>query len=767
MIRFTLATIAAIVTIVVASDAPHLLVRTDAATMIDLDELFVASPIVSYQNISLPTEQFVVSPIVSYQQFETSSGYFAFSPVVSYTDGRVQPGQDLQPGNQVSLDHLWQWDATAQPPRFVDPGPAGVTIVPTQPTYLLTHGWDGTLDGVAVGEVCAETKYAMQSIGCAIRQALPNVNLLAWDWKEQANPNQMCDFPASFTEEVGALLRYSVSPGLALGNPVVKDAWKSGLKAHNEGVKLGNKLVKLLDAPGFPGLGTELHFIGKSHGGGVLGAAATRLNAIGHPIDTLSTLDTPRAVCDSKVCWIDPLANVDASVVNSTGHVAVYYYTNRLHGGAGAPVTPPFPTLTNIMLNDEHAPSPSLLHSDWVTHLWISGFDEGNCPPDDGWFPLIAWNNDPNLADSVTFIDEAIPMRSVLDVRPFPSGDWIEQERYTFAPTGACCSTLFPFDPECEEITEEECLQRPSPVYHGNGSTCGPDADGNRVPDLCEVPVGACCSQLFPGGMIFCDERPGWLCAGVFGTFVYHGDGTTCADGDANGTADICEAAARLELNALPGVAFDNFGASLLAYEPFYSAVSWSGNLVQLAVAVDPMDAVNRVIVMDEQGDASFFKDIVWPAGSLLVSFDYMFREPRGAENLTVYVGDKIVYYDNAEITLARDQLTSSGEIYVGDVSGQTARLNFVLRTDQPDGGALGGGVLIDNIRVFGFVSGDADLDADRDLADFSAFAACFLSSPVTEGCWAFDVNGDDTVNEVDFAAFQGQLNGPMLPPIP
>ena len=58
-----------------------------------------------------------------------------------------------------------------------------------------------------------------------------------------------------------------------------------------------------------------------------------------------------------------------------------------------------------------------------------------------------------------------------------------------------------------------------------------------------------------------------------------------------------------------------------------------------------------------------------------------------GDEDLTVYIGDKIVYYDHAATSLAIGQLTSSGAIYVGDVAGTSARLTFVLRTDGVPGG--------------------------------------------------------------------------------
>jgi hypothetical protein len=190
---------------------------------------------------------------------------------------------------------------------------------------------------------------------------------------------------------------------------------------------------------------------------------------------------------------------------------------------------------------------------------------------------------------------------------------------------------------------------------------------------------------------------------------------------------------------------------------------------------------------MQEQGDASFFKDIDWPSDSVVITFDYMFREPRGGENLTVYVDNQIVYYDNAETTLARDHLTGSGAIYVGNVAGLTKRLNFVFRTDVPEGGTLGGELVIDNIRVYGFLEADADLDGDRDLADFAVMQRCFgrgltPEDPLSDECWSFDVNGDNAVDMIDYAgdaadppAFRGfagfidnaTTGGPKLPPTP
>ena len=63
------------------------------------------------------------------------------------------PGQDTD-RERISLDHLWQWSDSAG--RFVDPGSAGVTIDPNKPTYLLTHGWDGSLDGRNCGNMAPD-----------------------------------------------------------------------------------------------------------------------------------------------------------------------------------------------------------------------------------------------------------------------------------------------------------------------------------------------------------------------------------------------------------------------------------------------------------------------------------------------------------------------------------------------------------------------------------------------------------------------------------
>jgi hypothetical protein len=166
---------------------------------------------------------------------------------------------------------------------------------------------------------------------------------------------------------------------------------------------------------------------------------------------------------------------------------------------------------------------------------------------------------------------------------------------------------------------------------------------------------------------------------------------------------------------------------------------------------------------MSEWGDASFFKDIAWPTNALELSFDYMFREPRGSESLTVYLDGQAIYYDGAQTTLATEHLTSSGALYVGTAGGMTRRLNFVLRTD----GTLGGGVALDNIRVFGLVLGDVDLDGDVDLFDSGELQRCFGLQPVDNDCLAFDLDQTGDVGLSDFAIMEPNLTGPTTPGIP
>lgn len=90
-------------------------------------------------------------------------------------------------------------------------------------------------------------------------------------------------------------------------------------------------------------------------------------------------------------------------------------------------------------------------------------------------------------------------------------------------PTGACCLPNGTCSPT---LTPAQCAAQ-SGVYQGTGSTCGQVS--------CPQPQGACC--LTSGG---CTVTSQSLCEG-FG-HTWKGQGTTCADGNMNGTADACEA---------------------------------------------------------------------------------------------------------------------------------------------------------------------------------------------------------------------------------
>ena len=487
-----------------------------------------------------------------------------------------QPADDIPLVSDL-LGHLWLWDDVLG--RFADPG-LSITLNVNEPTYLLTHGWDGDLHGAR----------SMSSVACAIREAKPEANVLAWEWADAANPNHWDDFLTLGEDDLSLLDSMSSAIEMYISietNLWMLDAWLSGLSAQTQGQILGEALAKQIETYG--SLGSEVHLIGKSHGGGVMGRAAEALEEkLGQPADSLTTLDTP------KILVIDTLKHVKPE---SVGKAAVFYYLqtalglNGRWGGFGAPVEPPHSNLTNLSLNPDHGDAfPSLLH------LWISGYDDGDCPPDDGWFPLSVWDESQGGPVEVSF--GTCPencFESILSVSQFPSGTFNEQDLYMFSP-------------------DEESF-------------------------------GAEAAEAQPTGAE---------------------------------------------------------GLSLLSYEPFDSAVSWFGTNAVLVSGADPDDPENRVVLFQEPVDTSFFKDIDWSADGLVFTFDYMFRQPHGDESLTVYLDGEIVYYDSARTSLAIGQLTPSGAVYVGDVAGTTSRLNFVLRTD----GAIGNGLILDNLRVFGTCAG-------------------------------------------------------------
>ena len=620
----------------------------------------------------------VYADTISFSNTTNGRGNTTRGAQFTVLNAQPAPGED-DPPRRVSLDHLWEWNETLG--RFAPPGPDGIVIDTDQPTYLLTHGWDGDL----AGETCEAGHSALSSIACAIHQELPNANLLAWEWADIANPNNRCDLPDAFLAEGGlnifiafaevyltggaSVLRFVVSSAANVAL-IFRDARLSGMAARDEGYKLGMALANEIRTSG--SLGSELHFIGKSHGGGVLGFAALVLRNRGFAPDSLTTLDTPRLCkeafcvpfvgCFSEICIVESLSNVAPFAQSGEGRTAVFYYPDLLGGGFGQPVPGAH---ANIELNPDIVPNfdpLDPLNPQWIDHLWISGLDRpGECVAGDGWYP------DAVRSASVRFDSDPV-LSSILAIDQYPSGCFAEGPQFRFS-------------------------QEP-------------------------------CTTLLRGAP------------------------------DATATS----------------------GLSVIAYDPFVSAATWTGNLAQLRVGVDPGDAENRAVILREQGNASFFKDIAWPGDAVDISFDYVFLPPLGQESLTVYLGDEIVYYDNADVTLATERLSSSGPIYVGGVAGSTARLNFVLRTDEPDGGELGGAVVLDNLRVYGLRPGDIDFDGDRDLVDFYVFQQCFKAVSLSPACAFFDFNGDGVVDELDYTGdpsgvivdgFVDLIDGPKVPPIP
>ena len=99
-------------------------------------------------------------------------------------------------------------------------------------------------------------------------------------------------------------------------------------------------------------------------------------------------------------------------------------------------------------------------------------------------------------------------------------------------PQGACC---FP-DGTCGVMIEADC-DNAGGSWAGPFTSCMGDGDGNLIDDACEglYPSGACCFADQSCVVTYEDA-----CDLVSGA-EYKGDGTDCADADANSIADICE----------------------------------------------------------------------------------------------------------------------------------------------------------------------------------------------------------------------------------
>lgn len=93
---------------------------------------------------------------------------------------------------------------------------------------------------------------------------------------------------------------------------------------------------------------------------------------------------------------------------------------------------------------------------------------------------------------------------------------------YVCFPTGACC---LPNGDCVGPVSPEQCSAQGG-VFQGNGTAC--------TVGLCPEPMGASC---FPNGFCLVLTEDQAIAAGA----SWQGPGTTCADANGNGKADICE----------------------------------------------------------------------------------------------------------------------------------------------------------------------------------------------------------------------------------
>lgn len=115
-------------------------------------------------------------------------------------------------------------------------------------------------------------------------------------------------------------------------------------------------------------------------------------------------------------------------------------------------------------------------------------------------------------------------------------------------PSGACCLPLG----NCVTSTQAACLGQGG-IFQGVGSSCGSTN--------CPQPSGACCL-----GNGFCLSLSEAECSGLPDA-TFKGPLTTCADGNGNGTADICETICPADFDQSGFVDIEDYTAFVLAFE--------------------------------------------------------------------------------------------------------------------------------------------------------------------------------------------------------
>jgi hypothetical protein len=113
-------------------------------------------------------------------------------------------------------------------------------------------------------------------------------------------------------------------------------------------------------------------------------------------------------------------------------------------------------------------------------------------------------------------------------------------------PKGACCYGTAPV--QCIVVDPLTCQQQFFGQWKGPGTTCA-DLNGNQIADICESDqLGACCYGMTAPQCVVVDQL---TCLQQY-LGQWKGPGTSCADLNGNGIADICEEAHTPEACCLP-----------------------------------------------------------------------------------------------------------------------------------------------------------------------------------------------------------------------
>jgi pimeloyl-ACP methyl ester carboxylesterase len=316
-----------------------------------------------------------------------------------------------------------------------------------KPTYIFAHGWEGD------PSVWDETaKRLATAYGNSPDQTVVGANILAYDWSVQANPNApIYDLDAVGEAATNILLPAIVRAGLVAWQVV--DGWNDAFIANENARSMAHALSRELQQ--YDKLGSQLHFIGKSLGGGLLAVASKELKELqptGIQTASLTMVDSPDAYGVDAMQYLDPTA---------AERTLVFYYDEFLRCGFGEPAA--YPAINLKMDPDRNAGGVCV-------HMTIT--------KPGAWFPELI-RNGLILEDRVLLYPREI-------AQVMPSTWWAETDYvHHFDPLGACCTFgLFGYE-GCQDLRlERDCVSAPlAPrVWAGPHTRCS--ADGG-----CPTPV--------------------------------------------------------------------------------------------------------------------------------------------------------------------------------------------------------------------------------------------------------------------------------------